>query len=228
MDKILLEQNLDQISTRIQKIGATLIDNVVAISKKKEVSAIEYCYQQSLRKFGENYVQELVEKQKILQEICPDIEWHFTGHLQTNKVKYIAPFIHTIQTVDSIKLAKEISKEATKNHRIISIFIQVNTSGESSKSGVSPSEAVTLVREIMNFSGISIDGLMTIPAVLEENEEQLRKEFQQLVEIKNTIESHLSIHLSHLSMGMTNDYMIALEEKATLVRIGTGIFGERS
>lgn len=228
MDKILLEQNLDQISTRVQKVGATLIDNVVAISKKKEVSAIEYCYQQSLRKFGENYVQELVEKQKILQEICPDIEWHFTGHLQTNKVKYIAPFIHTIQTVDSIKLAKEISKEATKNHRIISIFIQVNTSGESSKSGVSPSEAVTLVREIMNFSGISIDGLMTIPAVLEENEEQLRKEFQQLVEIKNTIESHLSIHLSHLSMGMTNDYMIALEEKATLVRIGTGIFGERS
>lgn len=228
MDKILLEQNLDQISTRVQKVGATLIDNVVAISKKKEVSAIEYCYQQSLRKFGENYVQELVEKQKILQEICPDIEWHFTGHLQTNKVKYIAPFIHTIQTVDSIKLAKEISKEATKNHRTISIFIQVNTSGESSKSGVSPSEAVTLVREIMNFSGISIDGLMTIPAVLEENEEQLRKEFQQLVEIKNTIESHLSIHLSHLSMGMTNDYMIALEEKATLVRIGTGIFGERS
>lgn len=228
MDKILLEQNLDQISTRVQKVGATLIDNVVAISKKKEVSAIEYCYQQSLRKFGENYVQELVEKQKILQEICPDIEWHFTGHLQTNKVKYIAPFIHTIQTVDSIKLAKEISKEATKNHRIISIFIQVNTSGESSKSGVSPSEAVTLVREIMNFSGISIDGLMTIPAVLEENEEQLRKEFQQLVEIKNTIESHLSIHLSHLSMGMTNDFMIALEEKATLVRIGTGIFGERS
>lgn len=228
MDKILLEQNLDQISTRIQKVGATLIDNVVAISKKKEVSAIEYCYQQSLRKFGENYVQELVEKQKILHNICPEIEWHFTGHLQTNKVKYIAPFIHTIQTVDSVKLAKEISKEATKNNRIISIFIQVNTSGESSKSGVSPSEVLTIVKEIMNFSGISIDGLMTIPAILDENEEQLRKEFQLLVEIKNTIESHLSLHLSHLSMGMTNDYMIALEEKATLVRIGTGIFGERS
>lgn len=228
MDKILLEQNLDQISTRIQKVGATLIDNVVAISKKKEISAIEFCYQQSLRKFGENYVQELVEKQKILQEICPDIEWHFTGHLQTNKVKYIAPFIHTIQTVDSVKLAKEISKEALKNHRIISIFIQVNTSGESSKSGVSPSEVVTLVREIMNFSGISIDGLMTIPAILEENEELLRKEFQLLVKIKNTIESELSLNLTHLSMGMTNDYMIALEEKATLVRIGTGIFGERS
>lgn len=228
MDKILLEQNLQQISTQLQKVGATLIDNVVAISKKKEVSAIEYCYQQSLRKFGENYVQELVEKQKILQENCPEIEWHFTGHLQTNKVKYIAPFIHTIQTVDSVKLAKEISKEATKNNRIISIFIQVNTSGESSKSGVSPSEVLTIVKEIMNFSGISIDGLMTIPAILDENEEQLRKEFQLLVEIKNTIESHLSLHLSHLSMGMTNDYMIALEEKATLVRIGTGIFGERS
>ncbi|MBL8005165.1 MAG: YggS family pyridoxal phosphate-dependent enzyme [Candidatus Kapabacteria bacterium] len=228
MDKILLEQNLYLISTKLQKVGASMIDNVVAISKKKEVSAIQYCYQQSLRKFGENYVQELVEKQKILQEICPDIEWHFTGHLQTNKVKYIAPFIHTIQTVDSVKLAKEISKEALKNHRIISIFIQVNTSGESSKSGVSPSEVVTLVREIMNFSGISIDGLMTIPAILEENEELLRKEFQQLVEIKNTIELQLSLHLSHLSMGMTNDYIIALEEKATLVRIGTGIFGERS
>lgn len=228
MDKILLEQNLHQISTQLQKVGASMIDNVVAISKKKEVSAIEYCYQQSLRKFGENYVQELVEKQKILREICPEIEWHFTGHLQTNKVKYIASFIHTIQTVDSIKLAKEISKEAIKNHRIISIFIQVNTSGESSKSGVSPSEVVTLVREIMNFSGISIDGLMTIPAILEENEELLRKEFQQLVEIKNTIELQLSLHLSHLSMGMTNDYIIALEEKATLVRIGTGIFGERS
>lgn len=227
MDNLFIKQNLQQISKQLQKIGASMIENVVAISKKKDAGAIEFCYEQSLRKFGENYVQELVEKQKILCDICPDIEWHFTGHLQTNKVKYIAPFIHTIQTVDSVKLANEISKEALKNQRTISIFIQVNTSGENSKSGVSPLEVVKLVSDIKHLPGISIDGLMTIPTILDENETQLRNEFRELVEVKNTIAQELSINLSHLSMGMTNDYLIALEEQATLVRIGTGIFGER-
>lgn len=227
MDKVLLEQNLHRIESSLQKIGVSMNKNVVAISKKKEATAIEYCYQQSLRKFGENYVQELVQKQKILEERCPEIQWHFTGHLQTNKVKYIAPFIHTIHTVDSVKLAKEISKEALKFNRIIAILIQVNTSGESSKSGVSPHEVLSLLQEIQSFPGILIDGLMTIPAIFNEDEEQLRGEFRQLVQLKDKVQKQLSLKLTHLSMGMTNDYMIALEEGSTLVRIGTGIFGER-
>jgi len=227
MDKVLIDQNLHRIETSLHKIGASMNENVVAISKKKEPFAIEYCYQQSLRKFGENYVQELVQKQQLLLERCPEIQWHFTGHLQTNKVKYIAPFIHTIHTVDSVKLAKEISKEALKNHRTISILIQVNTSGESSKSGVLPNYVIPLVKEIQSFPGISIDGLMTIPAILDEDEELLRSEFKQLVQLKDLLEEQLYLKLTHLSMGMTNDYMIALEEGATLVRIGTGIFGER-
>lgn len=227
MDNISIEQNLQHIQKNLQKVGASLIENVVAVSKKKEASAIEMCYHHSLRKFGENYVQELVQKRELLKDVCPEIEWHFTGHLQTNKVKYIAPFIHTIQTVDSIKLATEISKEAVKHHRVISIFVQVNTSNEHSKSGVDPKDVVELIQQLQTIPNITIDGLMTIPAILDENEEQLRKEFRLLVELKQKILDKLSLELTHLSMGMTNDYHIALEEGATLVRIGTGIFGER-
>lgn len=227
MDKLQLLENVNRIEQSLKPFSATITENVVAISKKKNAAAIEICYGLSLRKFGENYVQELLQKYEQLKDTCPEIEWHFTGHLQTNKVKYIAPFIHTIQTVDSIKLAKEISKEATKYHRSISIFVQVNTSLEESKSGITPSEAFDLVKEILLLPSINVVGLMTIPSVLDDNEDDIRKEFRTLVSLQQQIQKELSISLPHLSMGMTHDYLIALQESATLVRIGTGIFGDR-
>lgn len=227
MDKLQLIENIKKIEQSLQPFAATITENVVAISKKKSADSMELCYNLKLRKFGENYVQELLKKYEQLKDICPEIEWHFTGHLQTNKVKYIAPFIHTIQTVDSLKLAKEISKEARKHQRTISIFVQVNTSQEDTKSGVSPTETIQLVKDISLLPSITVDGLMTIPSVLDENEEDLRNEFRTLVRLQKQIHQELSIPIRHLSMGMTHDYLIALEESATLVRIGTGIFGDR-
>ncbi len=227
IDTAAIASNITNIESNLNRYGASISKNLVAISKKQDSSAILFCYQKGVPRFGENYVQELIGKHTELLKECPEIEWHFTGHLQSNKVKYIAPFIHTIQTVDSIKLAKEISKEAVKNHRNITIFIQVNTSKEYSKSGVSPEEVFTLLQEIVQLPNLTVDGLMTIPIALDDNEIELRKEFKSMVVLKDKINTDFEITLHHLSMGMTSDYEIALQESASLVRIGTGIFGER-
>ncbi|MBI3260459.1 MAG: YggS family pyridoxal phosphate-dependent enzyme, partial [Ignavibacteriae bacterium] len=152
-------------------------------------------------------------------------EWHFIGHLQSNKVKLIAPFVTMIHSVDSLKLAREISKCATENNRKIQILIQVNTSGEESKSGCEPNEVINLATEITQLPSIELCGLMTIPSFTS-TDEQLRSEFTMLRQIKDELQAkYPSIH--HLSMGMSGDFPLAISEGATMVRIGTAIFGER-
>jgi pyridoxal phosphate enzyme (YggS family) len=191
---------------------------LVAVSKLKPVSTIKELYDAGHRDFGENYVQELMEKQPQLPE---DVRWHFIGHLQSNKVKYIAGFVHLIHGVDSQKLLKEISKQALRAGRTIDCLLQVYIASEETKFGLDEAELETLVNSLRNepetYRGVRIRGMMGM-ASFSENEALVRREFQQLVHMAERI----------LSFGMSNDYKIALEEGSTLVRIGSLLFGARS
>src|SRR5690606_22428121 len=195
----------------------------VAVSKTHPVDAILTVYNLGQRVFGENKVQELCEKQPLLPE---DIEWHLIGHLQTNKVKYIAPFIDTIQSVDSSKLLEEIDKQAAKNQRKIKILLQVKIAEEESKFGLEIHEAKELFQEWLNgkFPNIEINGLMGM-ATFTEDKNQVKKEFTLLKQIfdKLTLQKPLKI----LSMGMSDDYPVAISCGANSVRIGSAIFGNR-
>ena len=182
-------------------------------------------YHAGSRDFGENKVQELIEKYDIMPK---DIRWHMIGHLQRNKVKYIVDKVFLIHSVDSLKLAEEISKEALKKNVCVSILIEVNIAGEDSKFGIKPEEAEQLVRSISVLPAGQIKGLMTIAPYVE-NPEDNRQYFAQLKQLSVDI-NHKNIDnvsMNVLSMGMTGDYEVAIEEGATYVRIGTGIFGER-
>ena len=182
-------------------------------------------YQEGCREFGENKVQELVDKYEVMPK---DIHWHMIGHLQTNKVKYIVDKVTMIHSVDSIKLAREISKEAQKKQVTVSILIEVNVAGEESKFGVSMEEAEPLIRKIALLDGIKICGLMTIAPYVED-EEKNRQYFADLKQLSVDIATKNidNVNMNVLSMGMTGDYAVAIEEGATYVRVGTGIFGER-
>jgi pyridoxal phosphate enzyme (YggS family) len=198
---------------------------LVAVSKTKPIAEIKEAYGYGQKIFGENYVQELTEKHEQLPK---DIQWHFIGHLQSNKVKFIAPFVSLIQSVDSLKLLKEINKEAEKNQRIIDCLLQVYIAEEETKFGFSFKECENVLNseEIKFLENISIKGLMGM-ATLTENENQIQKEFQTL----NSFFKKLQISnpkLQTLSMGMTADYKIALKEGSNMVRIGSAIFGERN
>lgn len=173
---------------------------------------------------GENFVQELIRKREGLGD--DRIRWHFVGHLQTNKVKYIAPWIHLIQSVDSIRLGEEISKQAGKAGRVVDVLVEVNTSGEATKYGVNPAGTRKLVSELANLENLGVSGLMTIGPFLPDPESS-RPSFRMLRELRQKLESE-GFQLPHLSMGMTNDFEVAIEEGATIVRIGTAIFGERA
>jgi len=185
-------------------------------------------YEAGQRIFGENRVQELSEKHERLPE---DIQWHMIGHLQRNKVKVIAPFVALIHSVDSIKLAEEINQQAEKCHRIIPVLLQVHIAKEESKFGFSPQELTDLVSHdaFSGYSSISIKGLMGM-ATLTENLEQIRNEFKTLRTLFNTIRERgiFGNNFNEVSMGMTNDYQIAMEEGSTLIRIGSAIFGARN
>ena len=198
---------------------------LIAVSKTKPVETLQKAYDLGVRIFGENKVQELVEKYEALPK---DIEWHLIGHLQRNKVKYIIDKVSCIHSVDSIRLAETIEKEAAKHNRIINILIEVNVAEEDSKFGLKTEEVEELVREIAKFSHIRIQGLMTIAPFVADPEEN-RPVFQCLrklsVDIRNKNIDNVSMNV--LSMGMTNDYQVAVEEGATMVRVGTAIFGER-
>ncbi len=202
---------------------------IVAVSKTHPVEAIVNGFDAGIRDFGENYVQELKSKYEQVKQI-PNIEpnWHFIGHLQTNKVKYIIPFVSLIHSVDSVHLAEEINRQAQKNNRIVDILIQVNTSGDLSKFGCEPEQALRIIEEVCKFSHIRIIGLMTIGSF--SNDETItRREFRLLRKIfEEAKEKFPELPLKELSMGMTNDYLIAVEEGATILRIGTAIFGERN
>ncbi len=201
---------------------------IVAVSKTHTTEAILNAMECGIEHFGENYVQELKAKFEEIQQIGKQQpKWHFIGHLQTNKVKYIVPFISLIHSVDSVHLAEEIDKQSRKIERVTDILIQVNTSGERSKFGCSPESLFSIIASIQHFENIRICGLMTIGS-FSSDEKIIREEFQLLRNLfEQSKEKFQHLPLKELSMGMTNDYLIAIEEGATIVRIGTAIFGER-
>jgi PLP dependent protein len=203
---------------------------LVAVSKTKSVEEILELYNLGQRDFGENYVQELLEKEAVLPK---DIRWHFIGHLQTNKVKFIAPFIYMIQSVDSLKLLLEIDKHATKNRRAILCLLQIFIAREETKFGLNEEELDSLIitvnqnRQNEKFSHSLISGCMGM-ASLTENQALIRNEFKHLREIFEKIKTSFPLDpVDTLSMGMSSDYLIALEMGSSMVRIGSLLFGKR-
>lgn len=199
---------------------------LIAVSKTKPVSMVKEIYDCGIRKFGENKVQEMCQK---YEEMPKDIEWHMIGHLQRNKVKYIIENTTLIHSVDSMRLAEEISKEAVKHNRLVDILVEVNIANEETKFGFKAEETEDFIREASKLPSIRIRGLMT-SAPYVENPEENRKYFRGLkqlcVDINSKNIDNVSMYI--LSMGMTNDYIVAIEEGATHVRVGTAIFGERN
>ena len=226
----MIKENLDFVYKNIemacQKTGRRSDEvTLITVSKTKPVSMLMNAYEYGCREFGENKVQELVEKYESMPK---DIKWHMIGHLQRNKVKYIVDKVALIHSVDSLKLAEEISREAVKKQVDISILIEVNIANEDTKFGVTAEAAEELIREIAPLPGIHIKGLMTIAPYVE-NPDENRQYFAQLKQLSVDI-NHKNIDnvsMNVLSMGMTGDYMVAVEEGASYVRVGTGIFGER-
>ncbi|WP_456459424.1 YggS family pyridoxal phosphate-dependent enzyme [Reichenbachiella sp.] len=202
---------------------------LIAVSKTKPNELIVEAYENGHRAFGENKVQELVDKSETLPK---DIEWHMIGHLQRNKVKYIAPFVHLIHGVDTIKLLKEINKEGRKNDRVIPCLLQIHIAEEDTKFGFDATEVKELLEsEVLNeLEHVSIAGLMGM-ATNTDDEDQVRAEFAGLAalfkELKSSY-SHPRLNLEEISMGMSGDYKIAVEEGSTMVRIGSTIFGARN
>lgn len=200
---------------------------IVAVSKTKTTGEIETAMNVGVSHFGENYVQELIKKADVLNHKDHKPIWHFIGHLQSNKVKFISPFVSMIQTIDTTKLAKEISKEAQKHSRTIDCLIQVNTSGEVAKSGCNPANVIELTDEIVELPNLNILGLMTIGS-FSERENVVRTEFRTLFELREKLKAKFpEIDWRHLSMGMSGDYHWAIEEGSTIIRVGTSIFGSR-
>ncbi len=202
---------------------------LVAVSKTKPVSDILSAYHNGHKVFGENKAQELINKQP---QLPADIKWHFIGHMQSNKVKYIAPFVHLIHSVDSLKLLKEINKQAQKNKRIIDCLLQFHIATEETKFGLDYEEAA----EILNsesysmMENISITGVMGM-ATFTEDETKIRSEFKRLKDIFENLKQEFfqnNVNFKEISMGMSDDYSIALEEGSTIVRIGSAIFGTRN
>lgn len=230
MKETFITQNLLEVEERItaacRRAGRERSEvTLIAVSKTKPVSMLETAYDAGIREYGENKVQELCEKYEVLP---PDIHWHFIGHLQRNKVKYIVDKAALIHSVDSVRLAEEISKEAQKKGVQVNILIQVNVAGEDTKFGLATEEAEETIRIISKLPGIHICGLMTI-APFVDNPEDNRAIFSKLKQLSVDIRDKNidNIDMNILSMGMTGDYEVAIEEGATLVRVGTGIFGER-
>ena len=219
----MIKENLKKILVGIPE-SVTL----VAVSKTKPASDIEEAYAAGQRVFGENKVQEMVEKEAALPK---DIQWHLIGHVQTNKVKYIAPFVSLIHAVDSLKLLSEINKQAKKNNRTIQCMLQMHIAEEESKFGMNFDEIMEVLgsNEFVEMQNVSIIGLMGM-ATFTDNEEQVKEEFCNLEGDFNVIKSHFfkfNDNFKQLSMGMSGDYKIAIKEGSTMVRIGSSIFGGR-
>lgn len=215
------------IAERIQSVVASLPETarLVAVSKFNPAEAVLQAYNCGQRLFGESKVQELTGKYEVLPK---DIEWHFIGHLQTNKVKYIAPFISLIQSVDSLKLLKEIDAQAKKVNRVIDCLLEIHVAQEETKYGFSFDELRTLFKEraFDVFENVNVVGLMGM-ASNTEDEVQIREEFRLLSDFYKEMKDSLAPQFRELSMGMSHDYHIAVEEGSTLVRVGSFIFGER-
>lgn len=217
------------IKENLHIIRSQIPENVclVAVSKTKTVDDILEAYNAGQRDFGENYVQELIDKQEKLPK---DIRWHFIGHLQSNKVKYIAPFVHLIHGVDSFKLLKEINKQAEKNDRIIDCLLQIHIANEETKFGLDEKELNEIIYspELPQLKNICIKGLMGM-ASNSDDISIIEKEFKRIEKLKmETKISTFNIQLSTLSTGMSNDYKIAIKNGSNMLRIGSIIFGERA
>ena len=198
---------------------------LIAVSKTKPISYILKAKELGLLEFGENKVQEILEKNTTLDS---DISWHMIGHLQTNKVKYIVDKVKMIHSVDSLKLAAEIDKQCKKNNIILPILIEVNVSNEETKYGLKLSEVENFIKDAKKFDNIRIEGLMTVaPYTKNPNDNRIffRRLKEKMIEIN---EKNFYNNLSVLSMGMSNDYMVAIEEGATIIRVGSALFGERN
>ena len=226
----MLKDQLQEVEKRIQaacdRAGRKREEvTLIAVSKTKPVETLQEAYDLGVRIFGENKVQELTAKYEALPK---DIHWHMIGHLQTNKVKYIIDKAELIHSVDSLKLAETIEKEAAKHDLIADILVEVNVAEEESKFGMKMEEVIPFVEKVSAFPHVRVRGLMTIAPFVEDPEEN-RSIFADLhklyIDIKK--KNHDNDTVSVLSMGMTNDYEVAIEEGATMVRVGTGIFGAR-
>jgi pyridoxal phosphate enzyme (YggS family) len=218
-----IEQNLIEI---LRQTGSRV--TLVAVSKNHPVDAIREAYQAGQRIFGENKVQEILNKRPLLPD---DIQWHLIGHLQTNKVKQIAPFISMIQSVDSLKLLKEISEQAIKNNRVIDCLLQVFIATEETKFGFSQPELSDLLKYLNQnpMIGVKIRGLMGM-ASFTDNQDQIRQEFHGLKSLFDELKEQFFVDqpgFNELSIGMSGDYEIAIEEGSTIIRVGTKIFGTR-
>ena len=222
------------IAANIEKIRQQLPSHVklIAVSKTKPIEMLQEAYAAQQRAFGENKVQEVVNKYPLMPL---DTEWHLIGHLQTNKVKYIAPFIHLIHAVDSIKLLETINKEALKNNRVINVLLQVYIAKEETKFGLSNEEVFELLNHATThqLKNVNIYGLMGM-ATYTENTEQIEQEFENLHQFFNTLRQEINKYpilklesFTELSMGMSSDYELAIKHGSTMIRVGSNIFGER-
>lgn len=226
----MIQENIRQAGKRIaascRKAGREESEvSLIAVSKTKPLSMLQEAYEAGVRDFGENKVQELVDKHSRMPA---DVRWHMIGHLQRNKVKYIVDKVYLIHSVDSLRLAEEISREAVKKQVEVNILIEVNIAEEESKFGVTAAGTLSLVEEISRLPAIHVKGLMTI-APFVENPEDNREYFKKIRDLSVDImrKNIDNVSMDILSMGMTGDYGVAVEEGATYVRVGTGIFGER-
>ena len=225
-----IKENLANVRKNIEdackKVGRDVSEvTLITVSKTKPLSDLRIAYEEGSRDFGENKVQELVSK---IDEMPSDVKWHLIGHLQRNKVKYIAGKVAMIHSVDSYRLAEEINVQAKKNSCVIPILIEITIAGEDTKFGIKPEEAEELIREISELENVKVSGLMTIaPNVA--NPEENRAYFKAMKDLFVDISSKNidNVEMKVLSMGMTNDYTVAVEEGATMIRVGTGIFGAR-
>ena len=227
----MLKENLANVEKNIEqacKNAGRSRDEVtlIAVSKTKPVEMLQEIYDENIRDFGENKVQELCSK---MGQLPSDIRWHMIGHLQRNKVKYIVGKVELIHSVDTYRLAEEINIQAKKQNVIVPILVEVNIAHEESKFGISAEDAILLVEEISKLENIRIKGLMTIAPYVE-NPEDNRLYFRKIKQLSVDIQSKNidNVDMGILSMGMTNDYVVAVEEGATIVRVGTAIFGARN
>jgi pyridoxal phosphate enzyme (YggS family) len=223
-----VKDNLETINKKIKEAALKVNRDpqeikLVAVTKTATLEQIKEAINEGVKIIGENKVQEATEKYQVL---TTEVKWHLIGHLQTNKVKYAVEIFDLIHSVDSIKLAKEIDKRSVQFKKTIDILIEVNISGEETKYGYNPEKVEAFLKEISEFSGIRVRGLMTI-APISKNKEEVRPYFRRLRELSERIRDKniKNIKMDYLSMGMTDDFEIAIEEGANMVRIGRGIFG---
>ncbi len=226
-----LQENLSHLENRIAKAcersGRRREEvTLIAVTKTHPVEVIQQAYDLGIRDFGENRVQELLKKKDFFRNPTPytpnpDPRWHLIGHLQSNKAKYIADFIHCVHSVDSLETAKELSKRAEQHSRTVDVLLEINVAGEATKEGIATSEAPELLRHIFaEATSLIVKGVMTV-APFEDDPERVRPYFRELCKLRD------ELGLKELSMGMSNDFEVAIEEGATMIRIGSELFGER-